>query len=363
MLRLRASRAPLAFQCPAALHSTGILVDETNDAATLGTAAHTLLAELARAGEIPWDRVPETAQQYGVDSDELRMLCAMGRKLWEAVRESFPAPLVEVPLSAEIAGVLLTGHADLISVSESVARVGDWKTGRKDTDYREQLAAYATLVLLDNPELEECTATILWVRDGEIENYTLTRESMRDWLARVESQVAQWDGVYRPGPHCRYCPCSHECAAANALARRDVAALLNVDVAAELALMPPAQIIALHQRAANVASIAYRVREAIREHVRANGAIVADGHQLTITEQQKRQLRPAEAWSVLEAAGFSDEDFAACVKLSVTKVEDRVAKKAPPRKGAAAKRALAAELEQANAIEWKTEERLALKRA
>lgn len=363
MVTLRASRAPLVFRCPGALRPATVPVDEVHEAATLGTAAHTLLADLAQTGEVDYSAVPVVAQRYGVDPDELRMLAAMGRKLWTEVAESFPAALTEVPLSAEIAGLLLTGHADLISIAQTTGRVGDWKTGRKDSDYQEQLCAYAALILLDNPELTECTATILWVREHEIENYTMTRAGMREWVGRLEAEIVHWDGTYHPGSHCQYCPRSHECGAANALARRDVAAMTDEEIGRDLATLPPEQIVELHGKAKSVAAIAKRVTDAIKAHVQQHGDVQANGSRLTIETRGKRQLRPAEAWPVLTAAGFNDADFAASMTLSVTKVEKRVAQQAGRGKGAAAVRALGDELKAAGAISTKETHSLALKRA
>jgi hypothetical protein len=292
------------------------------------------------------------------------MLCAQCRKLWEQVRESFPEPMTEVAISASIEDLVwLTGHADLISVGGTTGRVGDWKTGRKDSDYSEQLQAYAALLLFDNPELAECTATILWVRDGEIENYTMMREQMRAWMERLLDEIVGWDGTYHPGPHCQYCPRSHECQAANALARRDVAALTDADIGAELATMAPEQIVDLHQKAKTVSAIASRVAEAIKAHVQQHGDVQGDGHRLTIETTRRRGLEPLKAWPVLEAAGFTDADFAVCVKLGISKVESRAAKKAGKGKGAGAVRELQAALKKADAIETKETQTLALKRA
>lgn len=362
---IRVSRLPLLWQCAAPAHVArgALLIDEVHEAANTGTAAHELLAGLARTGDIDWAAVADIAKRHGADPDEVRMLAAMGRKLWEQVKDSFPSALTEVPLHAQIGDVLLTGHADLISIVELTGRAADWKTGRLDSNYTPQLQGYAALTLLDNPELTECTSTALWVRDQEIENYTMGRDGLASWIAEFEQRVVRWDGVYRPGPHCRYCPCSHECAAANALARRDVAAMLDATVGAELAKMSPAEIVDLAQKASSVAGIADRVRKAIKAHVQEHGDVQANGHRLTIEQRPKRVLRPAEAWRVLTAAGFEDEDFAACMTLSVTKTEKRIAKKAGKGKGAAAVRTLGEELKKADAIETKATATLAIKRA
>jgi len=365
---LRASSLPLAFRCPASLRRNGLLIDPVHGSAADGTAAHECLRSLAETGALDWARVREIAERSGADVEQVRMLCAMGVKLWSEVSASFPEALTEVWLSSEAApGVLLTGHVDLLSVRGTVARAGDWKTGRKDSDYSHQMRAYGALVMLDNPELTEVTVTVLWVRDQEIENYTMTRESARSWLRQLVEQVVEWDGVYRPGSHCAHCPRSHECDAAKAMVRRDLDVVADPMTVAraegELALMSPAEIVGIFKKADLVVRYAERVRSAIRAHVEAHGDIVADGTRLTVVSEQRREVDPLKAWPVLEAAGFRDEDFAAAMTLSASRLEKVIASKAQRGKGAKAVRAFQEALKGVGAIQVREIKKLQAKRA
>lgn len=367
LLHLRASSLPLAFRCAASVRPAELRIDEVHESANVGTAAHEALRSLAETGSLDWEAIPEIAARHRVDEDEVRMLCALGNTLWQSVSESFGGALTEVALSAELDGVTLTGHVDLLAIHGTVARAGDWKTGRKDSDYSAQMRAYAALILLDNPQLTEVTVTVLWVRDQSIENYTMRREGLRAWLGDLTARVIEWDGVYRPGEHCRHCPRSHECQAANALARRDVAALNDRELVEraenELSQMTAEQILDLHRKVVMVSSYCERVHAAIKEHVAKHGDVVADGKRLTIETQERRQLDPLAAWPVLEAAGFDDEDFARCVDLRISRVEKVVAEKAGRGNGAAAVRKVAKELESAEAVERKQTHKLVQKRA
>jgi hypothetical protein len=229
------------------------------------------------------------------------------------------------------------------------------------------MRAYGALLLLEDQALTEVTVTVIWLRDGDIENYTLTRADAEAWLRALIERVVEWDGVYEPGLHCGHCPRSHECEAANALVRRDVAAMSDRELVAraecELELMEPDQIVGLLAKADLVADYAERVRSAIKKHVLTHGDIVANGVRLTIETEEQRKLAPAAAWPVLEAAGFSDDDFARVLDLKITRVEKVVAEKAGRGKGAAAVRRLSKELEEAGAIELKEVKKLARKRA
>jgi hypothetical protein len=368
LIRLRASSAPMAFRCPGSVRRDGLLVDEPNDAATAGTAAHEALRDLAELGAVKWDALPELAERFNVPLEELRILCAQGTKLWEEVKESFPEALTEVYLEAEVApGRWLSGHLDLLSQQDRVARFGDWKTGRKDADHRHQVMAYAALLFLDNPQLEEVTGTLLWVRDAEIENYTITRAQFQQWMRELDAEVFRWDGVYHPGSQCLYCPRSATCEAANALARRDVAALRDTDIVsrAETALseMSADEVVDIFEKASTVEKYAQRVREAIKAHVVKCGDVEANGKRLTLQTEERRSVDPELAWPVLEAAGFEDGDFAAAMTLSASKCEKVVAKKAGRGKGAAAVRKLKADLEAAGAIEIKETKKLVSRRA
>lgn len=369
-LFLRASSLPLVFQCPGAARAPEIRISEAAEPATVGTAVHEALRSLPTRGVLDWEAIQEIADKHGVSADEVRLLCGLANKLWPELHDSFEGALTEVGLSHEIMpGVVLSGHVDLISVSEQrrVARAADWKTGRKDADYSHQMRAYGALVLLDDPSLEECTVTVVWIRDGEIENYTVTRETARLWLRELVERVVHWDGVYTAGAHCVHCHRAHECPAANALARRDVAAMNDAGLAErvgnELASMTADEIARLLEKADSVAVYCERVREQIKGYVARNGEVVSPGIRLSIETQERRELDPLKAWSVLESFGFSDEDFAEAMKLGVSQVEKIVAKKAGRGKGAAAVRDLKEKLEAAGAVSRNEIGKLTVKRS
>lgn len=364
---MRASALPLAFKCPGSLMPATIAVNETGDAAMLGSATHEALRSLAERGDVEWHRIPAIAASFGAPADEITMLVRMARLLWPSLKESFAGALTEVPLSADIGGgFTLTGHADLLAIHDNVARAADWKTGRADSDYSAQMRAYAALVMLENQNLAEVTVTVIWIRDGEIENYTMNRAALADWLRDLRARVLTWDGVFHPGSHCRYCPRSHECEARLALIRRDIAALTTGDLTSRietaLATMGSEAVIELHRKATGVIDAASRVREAIKAHVKASGDVVADGTRLTVEVQERRELNAERAWPVMENFGFESADFAACIDLHISRVEKTIAHKAGRGKGAARARALLDALETAGAIRFREQEILRVKR-
>jgi hypothetical protein len=367
-LNLRCSALPLARRCPGSIRQSALRMNASHPSADDGTAAHAALRSLPRTNSIDWEAIPEIASQHGADLKETRMLVALGARLWNKVRDSFQGALTEVEMQHEVApGVFLTGHADLLAISSRAMRVGDWKTGRKDADHSEQFKGYAVMALLATEDVDEATGTGLWVREGEIENYTLDRAAALRWRNELVKNVVEWDGVYHPGGHCAlYCPRSHECEAANALARRDVAVIADKSLLArvetELAQMTDAEKVAVFQKADLVAKFAERVRAAVKSYVEEHGDIVANGVRLTVVEENRREVDPLLAWSVLEQLGFTDEDFAKSMTLGVSKLEKVVAEKAGKGNGARAVRELGELLSKANAVGTKKITKLQEKR-
>ena len=370
LVSLRASATPLALRCPGSVHPHRLLVDEHNEAADIGTAAHELLHKMAEENAPPYSDVLDTAHRYGVPPSELRILLSQGWRLWQGVCESFSGGVFgEQELHAEvIPGFTITGHVDLrASAGATRLRLGDWKTGRKDSDYSAQMRTYGALALLDDKSLEEVTITILWVRDESIENYTMDRAAATRWIKELVARVYRWDGVFHPSSYCQYCPRSHDCEAAIANARRDVAIVADRNVLSrvetELAMMSDADKLQIYEIASTVYNYADRIRKAMKAHVMQHGDVVADGKRLTITEQERRVLDTIKAWPIIEESEFTNEEIGEFVELKVSKLESAVAKRAGRGNGAAAIRSLRAKLDELDALTIKTSPRLTPTRA
>jgi hypothetical protein len=365
MLKLRASSLPLNFICPGSARAPQLVIRESGEAAELGTSVHEALAHMVDHSPCEDEQLSLIAVAHDVDIDDLTFLYRRGCQLLNQVKDTFPNPLTEVMVSVDLGLVSISGHLDLISVSGDVARGLDWKSGFKDHDYSEQMRAYAALVLLQHQQLREVTLTVAWLREGEIENYTMTRDGAELWAQRVIARIVSWDGAYNAGTHCAFCPRAHECPAANAIMRRDVAAILNVsleDAPTELATMPPAELIELVRKASVVTKYAGSVRDIVRAYIKQHGDVVGPDMRLTIRAEERKTIEPLPAWPVLESLGFTDEDFAAVVKISKSKTEDRVKQKAGKGNGAAAVRDLTKALEEAEAFSTTTIEKMVERR-
>ncbi len=356
---IRCSSLPAAFKCGGSVRQPLLPVDEVNEAADMGTAAHEASRPLAEGRGIQWEELPALAKRHGVSLEELRMLCGIVQRLWPQIAEHFPLAETEVALEFEVLpGVILSGHLDVAVTAAFL----DWKFGRVDRDYSQQINGYSALKLLADPTLEKVDGHVVWVRDGELESYSMDRAQLAEWLEDLRAKVVEWDGVYRPGPHCPHCRRSHECKAANALARRDMAALLDQDDATDLTQLAPEAIVAILEGAKRAAAIGERVKKAIKDYVAAHGPVVSDAGTLSIKLKPRREVDTVAAWTVLQDAGFQDEDFAEVIKISLSKAEKHIAAKAGKGKGAGAIRQLGAALEAANAVRQNPTEELSLTR-
>lgn len=372
-LELRCSQLPLAFICPGSVRPEGLVISESSESSALGNATHEGLAVLVETGHVPWGDTGELARRYDVDERELQVLLALGARLWREAMALYPMP--EASAEHELAwrdpggAFILTGHLDAVAWLGPLVRVADHKTGRLDADYREQLVGYCVLALARGEALgtTEAEALALWVRDREIERHRMRRDEVRAWLERVRRRIVEWDGVYHAGRHCPHCPRAHECPAGRALVRRDVEAIAADESLAEidddaLDALGPDRVVALLAKADLARHVGGRVRDAIRAYVQRRGDVVGGGQRLTVRGDERRELDVLSAFGVLNELGFTDDEYAEIITLSLAAAERVVAKRAGRGKGAAAKRDLVEALEAVGAIQINVTSKLVVTR-
>ena len=65
-------------------------------------------------------------------------------------------------------------------------RVLDWKTARDaDTDYLDQLRAYAYLLLRRYPTAKRVYAVVAWIRHGQWDPIYFERDELEEWWSRL----------------------------------------------------------------------------------------------------------------------------------------------------------------------------------
>jgi hypothetical protein len=334
------------MRCGASAEPPRVSVEEWSDPADVGTRVHRLLQSVVEGEEV---------DLTCLDSNT-RFLVSSGITVWHgsrgfvALRDAFPGATCERSLELDMGGVTLTGHLDVRSDVVRTVRILDWKSGRVDYDYSQQMLGYCALELASNPFIERAEAHIVWLREREVEPWVMTHEELPGWVERVGSALGSRSTVY--GRHCTFCPRAHECSGRAAVVRRDAQSLLDLtdeELSSGLATMTPDRIIELTQQARSVSTAADRVVAAVRMHAAERGDIVGASSKLTLAEQNRKKVDTALAWPVLQRH-LTDDELAKCLDVRLTAANDAVVAKAPPRGGAAAKREFQSDLEAAGAV-------------
>lgn len=369
LVQLRASSLPMAFTCPGSVRPPKVKINPDNEAARLGTAVHEVLQPLAEGRPIVWDGIAEIAARWGVNVVELKALTAVAARLWGDVHQYFPNAMSEVACEIDFGWIKLTGHVDLVSIAVDVARAGDWKSGRKDSNYAQQFRGYGALILKYAEHLREVTVTGLWLRTREIENYTMDRAELERWIQEFRDKVVNWDGVYHPSDdHCPYCPrfLANDCPAGTAMARQAIAVMsdlqLTSDLENDIERFSADELIDLKKKVAFVRNSADRVDDAIRARTITLGGIVGTKEQIIVENSAKREIDPQLAWPVLEAAGFTDADKAAVIKISASAIDEVVASRTARGGKKAAIQLINEQLELAGALTRVPQERVSIRR-
>jgi hypothetical protein len=352
----RCSSLSMAFICPGSAQVIDLRIDHTGEPAGVGTAVHRALAPLVEG------MAPQTSLEVALDTHrhvepvEVRVLFWAGVKMWEKLRDLRPDAVAEVALSATLTDgehtVKLTGHIDVLSVDRVARRaiVDDWKSGRLDHDFHHQGFGYASLVMLNDSDVDEVEVNFLWLRTREIETYAVTRERMNQWLEELMNDVVKWDGRYHDGPHCGHCCRNHDCPAAVAMVRRDVA-MLSDDAKADVQTMDEPTFCGYWRKLKMLESLLKEAREHARVEVNRRGGEVADvlGAIHFVDQNGPREVDWLKAKPVVEKL-LTEEEYVSAISVSAKKLEDIVGKKAGRGKGAAAKRELSEALEAAGAV-------------
>jgi Protein of unknown function (DUF2800) len=344
---IRCSSLPLAFTCPGSLRGDGPAVDMVNDASADGTAVHAGLASVVRGMDAEAAHELMLSEHPACNRGEVTPLFWAGVKMWNQISKWMPTPQVEGEMRTEV----LSGHVDAQSVGESEAAILDWKSGRKDHDYRNQGFGYAWLRLALQPDMERVTIHFAWLRTCELESYTVDRGRAEAWYQQLKDEVVNWDGKYHAGPHCTFCPRRASCPAIIALVRQDVAMFADGGKTFELSRCTGPELCGHFRKI----KMLQRFLEAAERNARAeigHRGEVDDGEGGVIhmvATKGNREIAPLAAWPILSAR-LTDQEIAGVVEIGVGRLEDAIQAKAPKGKGAAAIRDVFAELAGAGAV-------------
>lgn len=349
---MRISSLPRFLDCP----SSELPIDHPYDPpsgepAAMGTAVHEMMAWwVARLGVAPTIvDIHTCAKKHGVDQDELEKLFAYGCIAWAELEKYFPNARTEEPVS----GDGIAGTQDVFHRDDATMAVLDWKTNRVRRDYDAQLLGYAAAAVdtYSMPESGVVTVCIVWLRFFEYEVKNYTQDDIERFYHRVKQAELDKGKRYSPGESCTYCKRQNECGARQEYLNTAGSALMDVGGHA----MSRETLALFHGRAQTLNRALKQYQGALRLALTSGPLPDGNGNMLSLEESTRDKISPLEAWPVLTAAGFDDDDMAACVTMKKTEIGNIAAGKVSKNKGKARALLMDALLE-AGAVKQKVSE-------
>lgn len=310
---MRPSAIPLAVICPQSAKDEGLSIEEAvSEYRDLGTAVHATLASALTGEEQP--PLPP-----GVDAEEHGRMVGYCMKIWrEDLQAHHPDPMTEYRLRPDPRGLLDGGTVDVLSLDFGRASIIDWKTGRTERDYREQMRAYAYLVFLQYPEILEVVATVVYAPLWKRRTYRWSRDMMRQF----ESDMADIgkDNRYVVGAHCSMCPRQSHCPAREEWDRHS----LSIVTGEDLGDVPSDS---LHAAIKYVKSRIKTAEDELRRRVPDDGSEVRIGNEfLWFREVSRRRIDPQAAWSHLQDE-LTSAEIRPAVSMTLKGIESVLIKK------------------------------------
>lgn len=343
---IRCSSLPLLFSCGRSRVDVDSVVGHDIPAGRTGNAAHEMIRAHFR-GDLNAEHARNICAFHGAEPAECWPLVNRAKAIVAELGLGEPCAVEESLSDGE-----LTGHPDGEWIAGGAYWIGDWKSSRLDLNYFHQLMGYALLRLEEIRAMPNgCELFVAWLRDGTTERYHVTVDEIAEWSAKLEEELQLAStGPYVTGAHCAHCDRSTDCHAQREDMRQALA-VIGDDQTLDVSKLDGATVAKVHRKLKMLASVKERWDEALKNRIRDTGPIdCGDGFTLAIVpENGKREVDTLKAWPALTER-LTDEELAGCLKVGVTALQDAVAKKAPPRKGAEAKRQLWADLEARGAV-------------
>jgi hypothetical protein len=283
--------------CPAAGYRKYVLElpEPATEAATIGKAAHAVIAQAVRDGRKGFEFFSSLCNAVGaaveVDPGELLRLTYRPEVLSffvpdAQVEEHFQVPLdPNDPFSPE-----LQGFIDLWVPNRGEVLLVDWKSGYKEyspTD-KYQLGLYAWR--LHQETGLPVKGHLVFLRSGNVFEHLYTPENgiseAHAWALNVAADVRKW--LYevqnggdpkelfpaRPGPHCKHCGWAHDCTGE------------EIVVPGELTAPEEAETVA--RKILRLEGALDAFKEILRAYVEKNGSVVVDDKEF--------KLSPSRYW-------------------------------------------------------------------
>lgn len=351
---------PTAMICAGSVHPEEdeplIEVITDDESGPLGIAAHEIFAAIAKCED--YDRNAIRAK-HKVNEKELLFLENQAYKFITYLKDTFDVETwhVEEPvcsLAVEGSAFVIGGTPDIWGVTRDgkMLIVADFKTGRVDRDYEQQVKSYCHAILTGHKlEVGTVTGLICWARDEEIQPYRWTLKEMKEWVEEVEVKIYQWDGQsYSVGAHCGFCRRTLTCIAAKN-ARMHISAMVKAP--ATSSELTGTDFIKTWDAVGDLEKQAKAWKERQKERMKAAGPIdIGNGKVMGLFDKNGSaviDVAKASAY-LMDEWNFDDDDIIRCSSMSKTKVQDIVGDRAAPKMKGADKNAVADGLIDAGAM-------------
>jgi len=375
--KIRISSLPILARCAGMLGAEDGY-EETNDAATFGTACHAIAERMARAIQSPENKdlfeitdscLLELSAACNSDIEQLRTVTSILHGIFEnsigivndqdlpclsSLLSKFQYLRIESEVSyfkSPDSDHTYVGHPDLFAYSVedeflTDILVLDWKFGhvKKERYYQTQLMGYLEAII-DTLRVEgrycidervKLTGILLFPNESKSNRFEMFRTSysaLNSWWDDLKHKLDCWESsqIYQPGSHCQYCKARYDCSAYKEIHSQ---ALILLDGSVRLSVDG----IEIYNKIKLIKGELAKMEKAIKQHIIDNGEITNEAGDVLGLGKARDKLHSADAIEYLKQE-FSDEDILQHVKISKSGVQ-ALAKRDAVRgdKGGAAKR-------------------------
>lgn len=284
---LHCSALPRILACPASMIEPQVRIEPADDEVSrVGRAVHKALAEYVRSGD---NIAGDCAKEFGVSPKEVGFLCHVGRQQWDDYGSLLHGVEVERSLEAPLGWTILAGTPDIEARDEhDDIVIWDWKTGRIERDYDDQLMAYC--MLASDANLQASDRRRAWIITARLQDDILdTREvSDQDMLAffhRLYGLRKDFN-TYRPDADtCMYCPRRFEC---EARAEVTANAVRSIATQNDMGDLPAKRLAELYPKSKALKKALEDYDAALRAQVAVHGPMpLGDGTEVYLDEGER----------------------------------------------------------------------------
>lgn len=389
---IRCSDLNMLWACPPAVLSrqgSGVKVkSQVGEATLVGRLVHSAIAKIIDGTFLD---LTALVQNEGVSEDsmeEIEQLLGYFYTVRKELMPYLPQPRTEAVIEGPEMTVgqnryQLTGTIDVCSpVSANKAVFIDWKTGRIDDAYNQQMNGYAWLLwtVMGRPSEISITGIVVFLRHRYYRVMKWDAADLSSWEYDLRHNVLPGDSTmaYSPGAYCTFCDLFTTCDARKQVVAGAIDDFLGrISKPGDATWLDRVKALLAGINEANkeepavceaVAEILFRIRvcqksiesarDLLKETVQRVGAMrIEPQRKVVIRQVEVRSLDPLTSMPVLRKY-LSDRDVLSVSKISLPKLEKKVMSTADKGQKGEILLKFRAALEQANAVTTKTQERL-----